>query len=155
LLANSKEVSVKRLFIVLVVLSLASVVLRGTTTQESDKAPLMVAFADLKWTELPERKGMQFALLSGDPKTGAYTQMRKVPAGTDNPLHSHSSELKNVIISGVWYTGLDSASAKDFGPGSVVMMPANWVHVSGCRSGSDCVFYQEGKGKFDFKVAVK
>jgi hypothetical protein len=29
----------------------------------------------------------------------------------------------------------------------------NWVHVSGCRAGSDCVFYQEGKGKFDFKPA--
>jgi hypothetical protein len=69
------------------------------------------------------------------------------------PLHSHSSELKNVIISGVWYTGADAASAKDFGLGSIVVMPGNWVHVSGCRSGSDCVFYQEGKGKFDFKPA--
>jgi len=57
-----------------------------------------------------------------------------------------------VIISGVWYTGIDMASAKDFGPGSVVMMPGDWVHVSGCRAGSDCVFYQEGKGKFDFKA---
>jgi quercetin dioxygenase-like cupin family protein len=121
---------------------------------ESGKAPVMVSFADLKWTELPERKGMQFAVLSGDPKKGEYTQMRKVPAGTENPLHSHSSELKNVIISGIWYTGVDAASAKDFGPGSVVMMPANWVHVSGCRAGSDCVFYQEGKGKFDFKPAA-
>jgi quercetin dioxygenase-like cupin family protein len=118
------------------------------------KTPLMVSFTDLKWVELPERKGMQFALLSGDPKTGPYTQIRKVPAGTDNPLHSHSSEIKNVIISGVWYTGVDAASAKDFGPGSVVMMPADWVHVSGCRSGSDCVFYQEGKGKFDFKPSA-
>ena len=118
-------------------------------------APLMVSFADLKWTALPERKGMQFAVLSGDPKQGEYTQMRKVPAGTDNGLHSHSSELKNVIISGVWYTGADSASARDFGPGSVVMMPANWVHVSGCRAGSDCVYYQEGKGKFDFKPATE
>jgi len=120
------------------------------------KSPLMVSFTELKWTELPERKGMQFALLSGDPKTGAYTQMRRVPAGTDNALHAHSSELTNVIIHGVWYTGADSASARDFGPGSIVMMPANWVHVSGCRAGSDCVFYQEGKGKFDFKpVAAK
>jgi quercetin dioxygenase-like cupin family protein len=117
-------------------------------------APQMVSFTDLKWIELPERKGMQFAVLSGDPKKGAYTQMRKVPAGTDNPLHMHSSELKNVIISGVWYTGADAASARDFGPGSVVVMPANWVHVSGCRAGSDCVFYQEGKGKFDFKPAA-
>jgi hypothetical protein len=115
------------------------------------KVPLMVSFTELKWVELPERKGMQFAVLSGDPKAGAYTQMRKVPAGTDNGLHAHSSELKNVIISGVWYTGKDAASARDFGPGSVVLMPADWVHVSGCRPGSDCVFYQEGKGKFDFR----
>jgi len=74
--------------------------------------------------------------------------------GAVNALHSHSSELKNVIISGVWYTGTDAASAKDFGPGSIVIMPGNWVHVSGCRSGADCVFYQEGKGKFDFKPAA-
>lgn len=126
------------------------------TPKEGGKAPMMVSFAELKWVEVPDRKGMQFALLSGDPKTGAYTQMRKVPAGTGNPLHAHSSELKNVIISGVWYTGEDAASAKDFGPGSIVMMPADWVHVSGCRLGSDCVFYQVGKDKFDFKpVAAK
>ena len=118
------------------------------------KTPFMVSFSELKWVELPERKGMQFAALSGDPKTGPYTQIRKVAAGTDNPLHSHSSEIKNVIISGVWYTGANTASAKDFGPGSVVIMPGDWVHVSGCRSGSDCVFYQEGKGKFDFKPAA-
>lgn len=120
-----------------------------------EKMPLMVSFTDLKWTELTERKGMQFAVLSGDPKVGQYTQMRKVPAGTDNPLHAHSSELTNVIIRGVWYTGPDAASARDFGPGSVVMMPADWVHVSGCRAGSDCLFYQDGKGKFDFKPVTR
>lgn len=145
---------------VLVAMSLAAVVpaqemTTGATTKESIKSPLMMSSSDLKWIELPERKGMQFALLSGDPKKGEYTQMRKVPAGTDNPLHSHSSEIKNVIISGVWYTGTDAASARDFGPGSIIIMPANWVHVSGCRAGSDCLFYQEGKGKFDFNAAAK
>lgn len=137
----------KKFLPMLAAMSLSMVALAGD-------APIMMSPTDMKWTELPERKGMQFALLSGDPKTGAYTQMRKVPAGTDNPLHSHSSELKNVIISGVWFTGTDAASARDFGPGSIVMMPANWVHVSGCRAGSECVFYQEGKGKFDFKPAA-
>jgi quercetin dioxygenase-like cupin family protein len=144
---------------VLAAVSLAAVVSAqemptGTATKESVKSPLMMSLADLKWTALPERKGMQFAVLSGDPARGEYTQMRKVPAGTDNPLHSHSSEIKNVIISGVWYTGADAASAKDFGPGSIIIMPANWVHVSGCRAGNDCVFYQEGKNKFDFKAAA-
>ena len=132
----------------------APIFAQETVSQQEAKAPIMVSFTDLKWVELPERQGMQFAVLSGDPKTGAYTQIRKVPAGTDNPLHSHSSEIKNVIISGVWYTGPDTASAKDFGPGSVVVMPGNWMHVSGCRAGTDCVLYQEGKGKFDFRPAA-
>jgi len=123
-------------------------------TANESSTPVMVSFTELKWTDLPERKGMQFSVLSGDPKTGAYTQIRKVPAGTNNPLHSHSSEIKNVIVTGVWYIGADVASAKDFGPGSIVVMPGNWLHVSGCRSGSDCVFYQEGKGKFDFMPAA-
>ena len=122
--------------------------------KQDGKMPLMLSFAELNWVELKERKGMQFATLSGDPTKGEYTQMRKVPAGTDNPLHAHSSEIMNVVISGVWYTGKDAASAKDFGPGSVVVMPADWVHVSGCRAGSECVLYQEGKGKFDFKPAA-
>jgi hypothetical protein len=140
--------------VVLASLSTPMLAQEGTQRQKSE-TPLLVSFADLKWVELPERKGMQFAVLSGDPKVGPYTQIRKVAAGTDNPLHSHSSEIKNVIISGVWYTGADAASAKDFGPGSVIVMPADWVHVSGCRAGSDCMFYQEGKGKFDFKPAAE
>ncbi len=145
-----------RFFLSLVAGSLAATVpaYRAVSTAaaaESEKAPMMVSFAELKWRELPERKGTQFAVLSGDPKVGQYTQMRRVPGGTDNPLHAHSSEITNVIISGVLYTGADAASASDFGPGSVVMLPANWVHVSGCRAGSDCVFYQDGKGRFDYK----
>jgi hypothetical protein len=148
-----------RLFPVLAAASLVTAACeradRPAAAANEGGTPMMVSFTDLKWTELPERKGMQFAVLSGDPKTGEYTQMRKVPAGTDNPLHSHSSELKNVIISGLWYTGADAASAKDFGPGSIVLMPGSWVHVSGCRPGSDCVFYQEGKGKFDFVPAAR
>ena len=144
-----------RFFVVMAAILFSSPVLADEAApKEGGKAPLMVSFTDMKWTELPERKGMQFAVLSGDPKKGEYTQMRKVPAGTANPLHAHSSELKNVIISGVWYTGVDAGSARDFGPGSIVMMPANWVHVSGCRAESDCVFYQEGKGRFDFKPAA-
>ena len=125
--------------------------LSSAAAAESKKVPLMVSFAEVKWSELPERKGTYFAAVSGDPKVGPYTQLRKVPAGTDNPLHAHSSEITMVIITGVLYTGSDAASARDFGPGSVVMLPANWVHVSGCRAGSDCVFYQDGKGKFDYK----
>jgi len=153
---RSRRSRVSILWVAAAVASLSTPMLAQEGTQrQKNETPLMVSFADLKWVELPERKGMQFAVLSGDPKVGPYTQIRKVPAGTDNPLHSHSSQIKNVIISGLWFTGADAASAKDFGPGSVVVMPADWMHVSGCRAGSDCVFYQEGEGKFDFKPAAE
>jgi quercetin dioxygenase-like cupin family protein len=155
-----EEANMNRLFLVLAAVSVSMAACsdradRPGATENGGGTPLMVSFADLKWTELPEVKGTQFAVLSGDPKTGEYTQMRKIPAGTDNPLHTHSSEIKMVIISGVLYTGSDLASARDFGPGSIIGLPANWVHVSGCRAGNDCVFYQEGKGKFDYKPAAE
>jgi len=121
------------------------------TAEREGSSPLMVSYAELKWVDLPELKGNQVAMLSGDPNTGPFTQMRKVPSGTDNPPHTHSSQTKNVIIQGVLYTGGNLATARDFGPGSVIVLPADWVHVSGCRPGSDCVFYQEGKGKWDYR----
>jgi quercetin dioxygenase-like cupin family protein len=133
----------------LAMLALSEQVVRPTADREGS-SPLMVSYAELKWIELPELKGNQFAVLSGDPKTGPFTQMRRVPAGTDNPPHTHSSQTKNVMIQGVLYTGVNLAAAKDFGPGSVIVLPADWVHVSGCRAGSECVFYQEGKGKWDY-----
>jgi quercetin dioxygenase-like cupin family protein len=137
--------------VILASMILSTVTLANEPSAKGEREGMMLSFNELNWTELPERKGMHFALISGDPKTGPYTQMRRVPAGTDNPQHAHSSDLTNVIISGVWYTGADMSSAKDFGPGSVINMPPDWVHVSGCRAGKECVFYQEGKGKFDFK----
>jgi len=151
--ADEREVQMNRFFLLsLIAGSLAATHLAvSTAAAQSEKAPMMVSFAELEWRELPDRKGMRFAALSGDHRAGPYTQMRRVPGGTDNPLHAHSSEITNVVISGVLYMGADAASAKDFGPGSVVVLPAHWVHVSGCRAGSDCVLYQEGKGKFDYK----
>ena len=47
--------------------------------KQESKTPLMVSFTDLKWVELPQRKG-----LSGDPKRGEYTQIRRVPARMTN-----------------------------------------------------------------------
>ncbi len=115
----------------------------------TDKGALMRSFDDLKWTVLPENPRMEFASLTGDHTKGPYTQMRRVRAGTDMPMHTHEFEITDVVISGLWYAGADMASAKNFESGSVIVIPPHWPHVSGCRPGSDCVFYHEGKGKFD------
>ena len=59
-------------FVALAVVCFSTSMLAQEGGQKAEsKTPLMVSFADLKWVELPERKGMQFAVLSGDPKIGA------------------------------------------------------------------------------------
>ena len=119
------------------------------------KAPLMVSFTRSEVDRTPREEGHAVRGAVRRPQEGGVHADAQSSGRNGQPAHTHSSELKNVIISGVWYTGADAASAKDFGPGSIVMMPANWAHVSGCRAGSECVFYQEGKGKFDFKPVTK
>jgi hypothetical protein len=67
----STEGIMRGFFVILTALCLWTPVLADDgPSKEVGKAPLMQSFTDLKWTELPERKGMQFAVLSGDPKQG-------------------------------------------------------------------------------------
>ena len=44
-------------FAMLAVPSLSTAAIADEATSVGGKAPLMVSFTDLKWTELPERKG--------------------------------------------------------------------------------------------------
>jgi hypothetical protein len=75
-----RESNMNNLFAMLAVMTLSTAALaQEEMTQWVAKegvTPMMVSFADLKWTELPERKGMQFAVLSGDKK-GKYTQTQR------------------------------------------------------------------------------
>ena len=121
-----------------------------TNSIPPDKGILTRSFDDLKFTPLPDNPLMAFAPITGDQNGGAYTEVRRVRAGADMPVHTHNVEITDVVIKGLWYAGADMVSAKNFGPGSVIVIPAKLPHVSGCRAGSDCVFYHEGKGKFDF-----
>jgi len=61
---------------------LASVLLVTEMTQgQESQAPFMASLTDLKWVELPERKGMQFAILSVDLKTGPTRRCAKSRPG--------------------------------------------------------------------------
>ena len=86
-MVKSRSPTMNRYLVVVAAVTLATAALaeegaKPAAAAKEGGTPLMVSFTDLKWTELSERKGMQFAVLSGDPKKGEYTQMRKVPGGT-------------------------------------------------------------------------
>ena len=60
--------------------------------------------ADLTWTDLDPTgaPGVKVAKLWGDHTKGAYGVFFKLPAGFAVPLHTHTHDIKVVIVSGTY-----------------------------------------------------
>jgi len=106
--------------------------------------------ADIKWTASPAMKGLSVAPLWGDPSKGAYGALKKVAKGTDFGWHTHSSDQKVVGIAGAFDFQIEGQAPKDLGWGSYVFLPAGVKHKAKCRSGADCVYFEEQPGKSDY-----
>src|SRR5512132_3524358 len=65
-------------------------------------SPVFLPPADVKWTDLdPVRApGIRIADLWGDHAKGAYGAFLKFPAGFVAPLHTHTHDIRAVILSG-------------------------------------------------------
>jgi quercetin dioxygenase-like cupin family protein len=91
------------------------------------------------------------APLYGNPQKGMNAGITKIPAGEKHPLHTHSANIRLVVISGTWLQGADEASAKEYTAGAYIYVPGGFKHFSGCKDGAECVFFQENSGPFDMK----
>ena len=127
----------------------------GVTTMfaqaKGKKSPVMMSAGDMKWETMKDAPpGLTYVPLWGDMTKGAHGVIVKFPPNMKNPLHTHSSDLKLVVISGTWTAGPEGGPEKSYGAGSYLMVPGGTRHTSG--SGPDgCTFFQEGSGKFDMK----
>src|SRR5438128_2450540 len=86
------------------------------------------------------------------PASGAFGAFFKLPAGFAAPLHTHTYDMKVVILSGTYIQAPEGKPEFRLGPGSYFMQPGgDYRHTTSCDQASDCVFFVEGKGKFDLK----
>ena len=108
---------------------------------------------DIKWTDNPNVKGVQQAVLWGDPKTGAYGALKKMPGGTDLGLHSHSHEQKVVVVSGEISFNFDGEAPKVMSAGSYAQIPAGKKHAASCKASAGCEYFELGSGVYDMKPA--
>jgi mannose-6-phosphate isomerase-like protein (cupin superfamily) len=128
------------------------------------KEMVLIPAEELKWVEMPAPPGMkeapkgeavQVATVSGDPMKGAYAAFVKLPAGQPHPLHTHSSDVKAVVLSGTFTVTPEGGVEKKIGPGGYFFVPANTKHSSSCAAGAPCVMFQEGPAKFDVKPVME
>ena len=96
---------------------------------------------DVEWRSFPAFPAeVKLAVVAGDPsKPAPYVVRVKVPNGIRLMPHTHPEDRIYTVMSGVFYIGFGSVFDPDklvaYGPGSVVILPANTPHFHWARSG--------------------
>jgi quercetin dioxygenase-like cupin family protein len=120
---------------------------------------MVVSSDDLAWTDVKGRDGAPVGLrtvdLWGQATKGAHGSLTRFPAGLAEPLHTHSRDLRVVIVAGTMAFSIDGAETKDLKPGSFVAIPAGVRHAAICRPTSACEVFLEQAGAMDVKFVEK
>jgi anti-sigma factor ChrR (cupin superfamily) len=141
--------------------ALAAVLAQGSEAKKGKSASkakgtaaVIMSPGDLKWTDLDPKgaPGVKSADVWGDHTKGAFGGFTKFPAGFTAPLHTHTNEMRIVVISGTFIHTPEGKAEARLGPGSYLLQPGgNYRHSTACDKASECVFFIESKGKFDLK----
>lgn len=116
--------------------------------------PIFMPSASLKWVQLAPQMnpGIMIADVWGDHAKSGYGSFLKFPAGFLSPLHTHTDDIKIVVISGTYTQQPEGGTTARLGPGSYAFQPGgSYKHISGCDKASDCVIFIESTGPFDLK----
>jgi quercetin dioxygenase-like cupin family protein len=105
----------------------------------------------IKWGPAPPvfAKGMQFAVISGDPNaSGPYVVREKMPAGYAFPAHNHPETENFTVISGTFNIGmgdkLDKKHAQTLKAGAFLSMPAKMNHYAWATSATVIQLHGQG-----------
>lgn len=121
-----------------------------STPQAPVNAPaISFPAGDLLWRDLPDSGGVKFANVRGElAGHGPYEAFVKFPAGKDNPMHTHTSDLPTVVLSGTFYAVFDGKRI-EYPAGSFYTLTADIPHLSGCAPGTECLLFQYQTDHFD------
>jgi len=106
----------------------------------------------LTWVRSSDAPETSIAAVWGDPAKGAHGAFHRFAAGFVAPLHTHSSDLRLVVISGTFAWAGEDGKETTLPPGSYFYEPRGFRHVTKCLDGSDCVAFVVANGKFDVKL---
>ena len=108
---------------------------------------------ELKWVANPANADVSMAVVWGDPTKGAHGAFHKFKAGFNAGLHSHSADMKLVVVSGTMIAATEGGPEKKLPPGSYEYQPHGVKHVTKCDTGSECIIFVVASGKFDLTPA--
>lgn len=139
-----------------VALAVGTLVASTAALAASDKkAAVTMLAAEMVWKDNAAIKGSQWTALWGDPAAGAWGALKKVPAGTELPAHTHTLDSKVAMMKGTITLRLDGMADKAMGPMSYSLIPGGMVHSASCGKDSECVYMEQMEGPYDFMPVAK
>lgn len=93
--------------------------------------------------------GVSKVILWGDHETGPYGAFTRFAPGQDNGLHTHTSDVRIVVLEGAYVYTLEGGEEVRVEAGEFVSMPGGTVHVSGGDAEAGALFYEASDGGFD------
>jgi hypothetical protein len=143
-----------------VLVSCSVLLAQGTATEKkktgakpaTGKAVFMPS-GDMKWETTPgappDVKGVT---LWGDPTKGPYGGIQKFPPGFSAPLHTHSSDIRAIVISGTLLVAPEGGADNRLTADSYEFIPSTFKHTTKCDTSSECLVFVETRGKFDVRL---
>ena len=93
--------------------------------------------------------GALAAVLWGDLDKGPYGAFTKFTPGANFPLHTHTNDIRIVVLKGAYLYKPENGEEKWVAAGQYIFLPGGDRHASGGDAKEGVLFYQESTGKFD------
>lgn len=120
---------------------------RRQKNQPKKKELTFVSKDQANFKELLE--GASMASLWGDPEKGAYGGLTRFVPGFDAGTHTHTNDVRIVVIKGAYIYRDTAGGEKRVGPGDFLFIPGGTKHWSGGDAKEGALFFNEMDGKFD------
>lgn len=121
----------------------------GAAVAQSKKEAVFVESGKAEFKEVVP--GVKKKILWGNDD-GPYGAFTKFNPGQTNPLHTHTNEVRVVVLQGAYIYKPQNGNERRVGPGSYLSIPAGDVHTSRGDPKEGALFYEESPGKFDLKL---
>jgi quercetin dioxygenase-like cupin family protein len=128
--------------------ALALVFLVAATPHKTVSKDMAVSHDQLKFVQ--QMPGVSKSLLWGDEAKGPHGTITRFAKGTKVDWHTHSHDIKVVVISGTLVYDNGSGEQR-LGPGSFLQERSTVKHTTAAPD-SDVEFYEESNGPFDLKM---
>jgi quercetin dioxygenase-like cupin family protein len=141
--------AMKKTLAAISVLSLVALAgVAGSADTAKVAASLLVPAADVKWSDVPDAKGVQIAAVDGDPAKGPAHFLLKFAGGFSAPAHHHSADHFVNVVAGTLVLDVDGKEQK-LPAGSYFKFLGMKKHATRCEAGADCVLAMDVRGAWD------